>query len=110
MAEFERSGKRIIRVKFTAAEKKAMDEEISRQLREEAERLDKEELAVVAWELHEQLGWGEKRIRRFLTSFYPSLKKLIQYYQVDLTDASWLCSSKLKENRIPFDDIWEEIK
>lgn len=110
MAEFVRSAGRIIKVIFTAAEKKAINEEAVNMIREASHQHEKEELAIVAWQLHHRLGWGEKRIADFLRDYYLHLKQLNNYYQVDAADTPWLCSQKLMDNGINWDKIYDSIK
>ncbi|MCM1524031.1 MAG: hypothetical protein NC120_06195, partial [Ruminococcus sp.] len=52
--------------------------------------------AMVLWVLHEEFGFGKKRLRKFFDRFSVSLDKLIQWYEMDGSDRTWLCSYKLK--------------
>ena len=110
MPEFVYSGNRIIRTKLSAKEKAAMAEEAKKIVVEEFLEHEKEELAVVAWRLHQRLGWGEKRISDFLRDFYTDLKQLNDYYQLGGTDTRWLCSQKLKDSGIDWDKIYTSIQ
>lgn len=110
MPEFIRSYGRIIHTKFTAAERKAINEEASKIIQEASREHEKEELAIVGWQLHHRLGWGEKRISDFLRDYYTDLKQLIDHYEVSKTDAPWLCSQKLRDNGIDWDKIYDLIK
>ena len=110
MPEFVYSGNRIIRTKLSAKEKAAMAEEAKKIVAEEFLEHEKEELAVVAWRLHQRLGWGEKRISDFLRDFYTDLKQLNDYYQLGGTDTRWLCSQKLKDSGIDWDKIYTSIQ
>ena len=49
---------------LTAAERKAMNLEIERQLAEYTRAHGLEIDAIILWVLHAQLGWGPKRLRR----------------------------------------------
>ena len=54
---------------MSAAEKKAMDMEIQRQLAEYDRKHIREIDALVLWELREQLGFGNKRLKKFYDNF-----------------------------------------
>ena len=86
------------------------EEEAKKIVAEEFLEHEKEELAVVAWRLHQRLGWGEKRICDFLRDFYTDLKQLNDYYQLGGTDTRWLCSQKLKDSGIDWDKIYTSIR
>lgn len=107
--EFIKSAGQIIHIKLNAKERKAFNEMISAELREASENLEMEEMAIVAWQLHQQLGWRENGIMKFMKGYYPALKALTTHYEVDAKDGPWLCSKKLKDNGIDFDKIYAEI-
>lgn len=54
----KKAGKRVFGAVMSAAEKKAMDMEIQRQLAEYDRKHIREIDALVLWELREQLGFG----------------------------------------------------
>lgn len=110
MAEFIRSAGHIIKTKLTAAERKAVNDLVSEAIRDASRDHEKEELAIVAWQLHQRLGWGEKRITDFLRDYYKELKQLNTYYQVEKTDTPWLCSVKLIDSGIDYDKIYSSIE
>ena len=85
----KKAGKRVFGAVMSAAEKKAMDMEIQRQLAE----ID----ALVLWELREQLGFGNKRLKKFYDNFSRGIEALIRRYEMEQGDDVWLCTYKLKE-------------
>lgn len=93
----KKSGGRVYGAYMSAAEKKAMDMEIQRQLAEYDRKHALEIDAMILWVLHEQLGWGEKRLRRFYDNFAGEIDALVQRYQMDEEDKIWLCTQKLKD-------------
>lgn len=107
--EFIKSCGQIIHIKLNAKERKAFNEMISQELREASLDHEKEEMAVVAWVLHQRLGYVENGIRNFMKDYYPILKELYSWYEVDMKNGPWLCSKKLKDNGIDFDKIYDEI-
>lgn len=84
--DFIKSCGQIIRVKLNAKERKAFNEMVSEGIREASLDHEKEEMAVVAWVLHQRLGWVENGITNFMRDYYPTLRELNTYYQVDKTD------------------------
>lgn len=93
----KKAGGRVFGAELTAAEKKAMDMEIKRQLAEYDRKHAIEIKAITLWVLHEQLGFGEKRLKRFHDGFDAEVKALLERYQMDAEDDVWLCTRKLKE-------------
>lgn len=107
--DFIKSCGQIIRVKLNAKETKAFNEMVSQAVREASLNHEKEEMAIVAWVLHRRLRWTENGIRNFMKDYYPILRELNTYYEVDKKEGPWLCSKKLKDNGIDFDKIYAEI-
>lgn len=64
----KKAGKRVFGAVMSAAEKKAMDMEIQRQLAEYDRKHIREIDALVLWELREQLGFGNKRLKNSMTT------------------------------------------
>ena len=93
----KKSGKYIYGADLSAAEKKAMDIEIIRQLAEYTKKHEQELAAVVLWELHAQLGFGNDRLKKFYDNFIPALDNLIKRYEMEDGDEAWLCTQKLKD-------------
>ena len=82
---------------MSAAEKKAMDMEIQRQLAEYDRKHIREIDALVLWELREQFGFGNKRLKKFYDNFAHGIEALISRYEMEQGDDVWLCTHKLKE-------------
>lgn len=70
----KKAGKRVFGAVMSAAEKKAMDMEIQR-----------------------QLGFGSKRLKKFYDNFSRGIEALIRRYEMEQGDDVWLCTYKLKE-------------
>ena len=95
--ESKESRKRVFGAVMSAAEKKAMDMEIQRQLAEYDRKHIREIDALVLWELREQLGFGNKRLKKFYDNFSRGIEALIRRYEMEQGDDVWLCTYKLKE-------------
>lgn len=93
----KKAGKRVFGAVMSAAEKKAMDMEIQRQLAEYDRKHIREIDALVLWELREQLGFGNKRLKKFYDNFSRGIEALIRRYEMEQGDDVWLCTYKLKE-------------
>lgn len=99
----KKSNGRVYGATLTAAEKKAMDLEIQRQFAEYLSKSEDEISAIILWELHEQFGFGPKRLKDFYIHFGKSVKDLIARYELDSSDDIWLCTRKLKEIGVDLD-------
>lgn len=87
-----------IRPQMTSSEQKAMEMEIRRQLSEFDKKHTLELDSLILWSLHEQLGFGPKRLKRFYEQFHVILDELSERYEMDTnSDKIWLCTHKLKE-------------
>ena len=85
----KKAGGKVFGAVLTAAERKAMDMEINRQIVEADRRYADDIDAMVLYTLHVHLGFGKKRLRKFYDAFS------IQYYQMP-DDYTWLCKEMLK--------------
>lgn len=93
---------------LTAAEQKAMEIEINRQLAEISRKHELEVDAMVLWELHEQLGFGPKRLKRFFDNFSVSINELISRYEDNDDNQAKLCMYKLKEIGVDIEEWSKE--
>lgn len=92
----KKSGGRVFGAELTAAERKAMELEINRQLAESGRKHVNDFDAMVLYVLHTHLGFGKKRLRRFYEAFSAEHNKLIEHYEMPDSGA-WLADMKLKE-------------
>lgn len=93
----KKSRGRVFGASLTAAEQKAMDIEIKRQLAEYDKKNSMEIDALILWLLHKEFGFGKVRLRRVHDRFNEALDQLLKRYEMDDKDGPWLCSFKLKE-------------
>lgn len=91
----KKAGGKIYGAVLTSAEKKAMNMEIERQLAEYTRKHEVELNAMILYVLHEQLGFGEQRLRRFFDRFSVEISALVKYYEMGDEDVEWLCTRKL---------------
>lgn len=93
----KRSGKTIYGAELTAAEKKAMNMEIERQLAEFTRKHAVEIEALVLRQIRRKLDYDEAQLREFFDSFDDDLEALCKYYEMGEEDKAWLCTHELKE-------------
>lgn len=94
---FKKSGKHIFGVELTAAEQKAVDREIEKQLAKYTENHNLEIIAMTLLTLHEEFGFGEGRLRRFFDRYDEVVDDLVRRYELDEDDSAWIATLKLKE-------------
>lgn len=86
---------KIFGARLNAAEQKAMDIEIKKQLAEWTKKHENEIEAMVLWQLHEEFGFGHERLKRFHDKFSENMDNLVERYMIDDDDQAWLCTHKL---------------
>ena len=100
----KKSGGQVFGAHLTAAERKALNLEIQRQLAEYDLKHELEIEALILWTLHDQFGFGPIRLKRFYDGFNSALKALVRRYELEDTDDVWLCTHKLKEIGVDLED------
>jgi len=98
----KKSGGKIFGATFTAAETKAMNIEINRQILEADAKYSTDVDAMILWVLHSCFGFGKKRLRRFYDEFSAEHQRLRDYYEMQ-DDGAWLCKHKLKDIGVDVD-------
>lgn len=106
----KKSGKNVIGAHLTVAEKKAMEIEINRQIAESRERLEFDMENAVLYVLNKEFGFGEQRLKRFYICFKDVIESLLEHYEMDDSDAVWLCAQKLKDMGIDLKEWRENLK
>lgn len=96
-------------VEFTAAERKAMNLEINRQIVEKDKKYREDIDAMVLYVLLSHYGWKRKRLRKFWKAFVTEHKALVEYYHMDDPgDNQWLAHYKLKEIGVDIHQWYKE--
>ena len=102
-------GGKVYGADFTAAERKAMNIEINRQIIENQKKYAKDFDAIVLYLIRKKYGSGYKRLKEFFMDFEKFQEELIAYYQMDEQDGPWLCTRKLQEEcGIDLDEWYRE--
>ena len=83
---------------MNANQRKAMEDEIKRQMAEYDEKNTLEIDAMVLWVLYSQFGFGKKKLRKFIDIFNKELDALSERFVMDKKDdIIWLCIRRLKD-------------
>lgn len=100
---------KVFGAELTAAEKKAMNIEINRQLVERDKQYAADIDAMVLYTLMAHYGWKKKRLKRFWKAFITEHKALREFYQMDEPgDNEWLAHRMLKEIGVDIDEWYKE--
>lgn len=100
---------KVFGAELTAAEKKAMNIEINRQLVERDKQYAADIDAMVLYTLMAHYGWKKKRLKRFWKAFIAEHKALREFYQMDEPgDNEWLAHRMLKEIGVDIDEWYKE--
>lgn len=85
-----------IRPNLTSKEQQAFEKEVMSQLREMDRKHSLEMDALMLWQLHVQLGFGPKRLRRFYDRFIVALDEMDERYDLESFDKVLKCTEELK--------------
>lgn len=89
--------KAIQNIRLSKQERAALNREINCQIGENVQKLSESLTAMILWQLHEQLGFGKKRLMRFYKKFLPALEQLRDYYCMETDEETeFLCQYQLK--------------
>ena len=102
---------KVFGAELTAAEKKAMDIEIHRQILEKDAEYAADIDAMVLYVLMDRYGWKQKRLKEFWKAFNEAHKALRDYYEMhDAGDNEWLAHRKLKDIGVDVREWYEEME
>lgn len=105
----KKSGGKIYGADLTAAEKKALDMEIYRELAEHTRIHELEVEALVIREVRRHTGWGKIKLKRFYNDFAKDLDELVKHYEMTDSDTAWLCMRELKEEGFDIEQWHHEL-
>ena len=96
---------------LTAAERRAMNIEINRQIVVKDEQYQENLDALILYVLMVKRGWKKKRLHDFWKDFIVVHKELRDFYQMDKAgDAEWFCHRELKKIGVDVHQWYEEEK
>lgn len=105
----KKSGKYIMGAELTAAEKKAMNIEIAKQLAEFTRKYEVEIESIFLRELRANHGFGETRLRRAFDNFGNDLDDLVARYELGEEDKLWLATQQLRQEGFDIEK-WHQEK
>lgn len=96
-----KAGGSVYGAKLTAAEKRAMDIEIKKQLAEDLVKHEDEIDAIILYALGKEFGFGAGRMRRLWEAVHKGYQELCDRYEMNPTNGEgcWLVQHKLKEEK-----------
>lgn len=104
-------GKIVLGADLTREEQEAINIEIQKQLADYARKHANEMDALILWHLHEQYGFGHKRLKEFHHSFAPAVEALCKRYEMEeVGDEIWLATRKLLDYGISIDEWNKEVE
>lgn len=103
----KKAGGRIFGATFTAAEKKALDIEIQREVKEVNEKNLLEIDALILYILHTKYGFGVKRLKDFFNSFGEAFDALNERYELPPGSEVWMATKKMEEYGVDL-KAWEQ--
>lgn len=78
-------------------ERKEIEREVRRQTAKNVKDLSLNLQAIVLWNIHEQLRFGQKRLIEFQRTFLPLIKQLQEFYMAeDAAETEFILLYKLK--------------
>lgn len=86
----------------TKAQRAAIKAEAQKQVYEARDKLFNDMDAVIMWVLHEEFGFGKKRMRRFFEAFIREYRGLQEFYELG-SDTPFVCKKKLMEIGVDID-------
>ena len=102
---------KVFGAELTAAEQKAMNIEINRQLVERDRQYTEDIDAMVLYTLMAHYGWKKKRLKKFWNAFIEEHNALREFYQIESHDDNvWLAHRMLKEIGVDVHQWYEEEK
>lgn len=96
-------------VEIPSKMRKALTDEVNRQTAENVKKLSRNLQALTLWVVHEHLGFGKKRLKRFQEAFLPLIDELQDFYIAEnAADTEFVCAYKLKhEVGLDVDELGE---
>lgn len=82
---------------LTAKEREAINIEINKEIRRRSEQYADDIDAAILYQLHAQLGFGKERLRKFYDGWKAAHDNLLNHYEMDGSDSTWLFMQKLKD-------------
>lgn len=106
----KKSNGKVYGADFTAAERKAIELEIGRQLSEYTRKHANELDAMILWFLHEEFGFGKNRLKKCYKGFSKAVEELASRYEMATEmEKVWVCTKKLKDYGVDLEEWYKEL-
>lgn len=106
--EFKRSGRNIFGVKLNSREQDTLNAEIKKSIGNWVRKHEVEEIAIVLYQLSKQCDFDPEQLKNFYENYYPELRRLTKYYEMDDKETPWLCTEMLKREGIDVEAWYNE--
>ena len=94
---FKKAAGKLFGVEFNKTEQKIVNKALGEQWAEMGRQMEMDQDSSVLWMLHEQFGFGPKRLYKAWKLMHEDNKKLQERYEMGPEDGGWLCRQKLKQ-------------
>lgn len=94
---FKKAAGKLFGVEFNKNEQKIVEKALGEQWAEMGRQYEMDQDSSVLWMLHEQFGFGRKKLYRAWKRMHEDNKKLQDHYEMGPEDGGWLCRQKLKQ-------------
>lgn len=108
MPFFNKSRGSIFGVSFSKKEQDAINKEIYKQAQYAMRQTEVDYDCSLLWMLHEQFGFGHKRLRKAFDCLYKANREWEKHYELSPGDGTWVCRTKLKEYGIDVEQWYKE--
>ena len=93
---------------LTSAQRKALHDEVYRQVLDLDKKLNMDNDATVLWTMHVCFGFGAERLRKFWDTAFKEHQRLRDVYELGAEDDGWLYREKLKRIGVDIEQWYEE--
>ena len=90
-------GDKPLGAELTAKERACLNKEVEKALQKQLDKVGDELDAAVLKILHEEFGFGIKRLRRFHRAYKACLRRVWEYYEMEDGAEQWLALRWLRE-------------
>lgn len=97
-----------IPLNLNANQRKAMNDEINRQILENDKEFSVDLYSIILYTLSKFFGFGKKRLKRFWKLLLTEHIALRKHYQMNPEDDGWLCRKFLKEKGVDVEKWYQE--
>lgn len=109
MPFFKKAGGQIFGCQLNKKEQAALEKEVLAELAALDVKNTREIDAMILWFMHEEFGFGPKRLKRIYAGLVRSMKQLVSRYEMGTADTAFLCTSKLMDYGVNLEEWEKEI-